>query len=286
MRNIILGVAFVLFGMSQSYAESSVWKLQKGDSVLYLGGTCHLLRPSDFPLPMEFDIAYRASDLLVFETDYAKLKDPGTQQALMLHSMYTDGSTIEKYLSPKTYRLLDQYCANNGIPLSGLKQFKPSLIAFTMMAMELAKFNVTQEGVDSFFYQSAKHDRKSVEVFETVEEQIQFITGMGEGNEEAFIKHTLNDMKTIKEQYEAMIDAWRKGEDKKLNKLMVVDLKTKYPELYQKLLVDRNENWLPMIKAYSRTPQKEFILVGVGHLVGPDGIVASLRKNGYSVEKL
>jgi uncharacterized protein YbaP (TraB family) len=41
-----------------------------------------------------------------------------------------------------------------------------------------------------------------------------------------------------------------------------------------------------MIDAYQKTLEKEFILVGAGHLVGPDGIVKALRKKGYKVEKL
>ena len=41
-----------------------------------------------------------------------------------------------------------------------------------------------------------------------------------------------------------------------------------------------------MIDAYQKTPEKEFILVGVGHLVGSEGIIAALKKKGYEVNKL
>ncbi len=41
-----------------------------------------------------------------------------------------------------------------------------------------------------------------------------------------------------------------------------------------------------MIDAYQKTPQTEFILVGVGHLVGQDGIIEALRKRGYKVTRL
>ncbi len=88
------------------------------------------------------------------------------------------------------------------------------------------------------------------------------------------------------QKYESMVDAWKTGDAKKLNDLMVAELKSKTPKLYKELIADRNENWLPMIDAYQKTLQKEFILVGVGHLVGPDGIVTALRRKGYKVEKL
>lgn len=286
MKKILLSIMLVLLICTQSLADSSVWKVQKDESIIYLGGTFHLLRQSDFPLPMEFDKAYRASDILVFETDLGELHNPSTQQKLMSKAMYTDGSTIENHLSPQTYSLLNEYCASKGIPLAAIKQFKPSIVVVTITVMELAKLGVTQEGVDLFFYQLAARDNKTVEGLETVEEQIHFVVGMGEGNEDAFVTHSIKDLESIKQKYESMVDAWKTGDAKKLNDLMVAELKSKTPKLYKELIADRNENWLPMIDAYQKTLQKEFILVGAGHLVGPDGIVKALRKKGYKVEKL
>ena len=286
MKKILLSILLVLLICTQSLAESSVWKAQKNESVIYLGGTFHLLRQSDFPLPIEFDKAYRASDILVFETDLGKLMEPSTQQKLMSKAMYTDGSTIENHLSPQTYSLLNEYCASKGIPLAAIKQFKPSIVVVTITVMELAKLGVTQEGVDLFFYQLAARDNKTVEGLETVEEQIHFVVGMGEGNEDAFVTHSIKDLESIMQKYESMVDAWKTGDAKKLNDLMVAELKSKTPKLYKELIADRNENWLPMIDAYQKTLEKEFILVGAGHLVGPDGIVKALRKKGYKVEKL
>ena len=285
MRKILLSIILVLLFCTQSLAESSVWKIQKGESVMYLGGTCHLLRQSDFPLPAEFDKAYRESDIVVFETDLGEFNNPSAQAKLMSKAMYNDGSTVDKHLSSQTYKLLSGYCEANGIPLGVLKQFKPSMIVVMMEAVELAKLNVTQEGVDTFFYKLAKRDKKIVEGLETVDEQISYLAGMGEGNEDAFVRYTIEDFKSIERQYESLVAAWKKGDTRRIYDLMVADLK-EMPKLYKELLTDRNKNWLPLIDAYQKTPQKRFILVGVGHLVGPDGILEALRQKGYKVEKL
>jgi len=53
MKKLITGF-LTLAGFFAS-AESSVWKVSKGASVLYVGATCHLLREADFSLPPEFD---------------------------------------------------------------------------------------------------------------------------------------------------------------------------------------------------------------------------------------
>lgn len=286
MKKILMSIALIFMLCTQALAESSVWKVQKGGSVLFLGGTFHLLRPSDFPLPPEFDKAYRASELLVFETDIGKSKDAAAQQKLISKAMYADGTTIDKYLSPKTYRLLADYCAANGIPLENLRHFKASMIAVTITAFELAKLGVMQEGVDTFFYQLATTDKKGTEGLETVDEQIEFILGMGEGDEDAFITLSLQDIKSIKQEYERMVAAWKKGDLKKIDALFLAETKTKMPKLYKELLSGRNEKWLPLIEAYHKTPKTEFILVGAGHLAGADGIVEALRRKGYTVEKL
>ena len=54
-------------------AESSVWRVESADSIIYLGGTCHMLRASDWPLPAAYDFAYRQSEIMVFETNLEQL---------------------------------------------------------------------------------------------------------------------------------------------------------------------------------------------------------------------
>ena len=54
-------------------AATSIWKVSSGENVLYVGGTLHVLRQSDYPLPVEFDRAYNNADRLYFETDLEQL---------------------------------------------------------------------------------------------------------------------------------------------------------------------------------------------------------------------
>jgi hypothetical protein len=279
-------MAMVVLICTWASAESSVWKVQKGKSIIYVGATFHILRETDYPLPPEFDKAYKASDIVVFETDIGKLHEPSTQLALVAQALYADGSTVEQHLSAGSYAKLSAYCTANGIPLESLKQFRPSMLMVTLTTMELMKLGVTGQGVDSFYYELAHNDRKTVEGLETVEEQINYIVSMADGNEDDFVTYSLQDMKTIKQQFEILVNAWRRGDAGKVNDVMVADLETKMPQLYKKLITDRNAKWLLLIDAYMKTPQTEFILVGAGHLVGPKGIIEALKKKGYSVDKL
>jgi uncharacterized protein len=286
MRKTALGLLLVLLFCTCAVAETSVWKAQKGKVVLYLGGTCHLLRASDFPLPPEFEKAYRASDVVVFETDLAKLQDASMQQKLMSSAMYHDGTTIADHLSPKAYQQLKAYCDANGIPLSTFGRFKPGMLMVTLSLLELMKLGVTQEGVDKYFYQLAQKEHKPVDGLETAEQQIEYVMTMADGSEEQFVSYSLEDMKTLKEKYDELSDAWRRGDAARLDRLMIAELKGRQPDLYKRLITNRNRNWLRQIDRYEKEPQTRFILVGVGHLVGENGIIESLKKKGYRIEQL
>jgi hypothetical protein len=276
----------VLFTCSLAAAESSVWKAQKGKSVLYLGGTCHILREADYPLPPEFDRAYKAADILVFETDLGKFQEPETQQKMLERARYSDGTTVAEHLSPAAYEELKAYCESNSIPLASLQGFKPSLLMVMLTMVEFMKMGVTQRGVDVFFYELAKQDKKAVEGLETVDEQIDYVASMADGIENEFVSYSLKEMNSIRQQFELLVHAWRVGDTEKLDTMMNHDLKSRLPMLHQRLMIDRNRNWLPRIDAYLKTPETEFILVGAGHLAGADGLIESLKKKGYVIKKL
>ena len=72
----------------------------------------------------------------------------------------------------------------------------------------------------------------------------------------------------------------------KLAGLSIQDFKTDYPDVYESLLVVRNNNWMPQIERLFSTPETEFVLVGALHLAGPDSVLKKLKDKGYSVTKL
>ena len=64
------------------------------------------------------------------------------------------------------------------------------------------------------------------------------------------------------------------------------DFKQDYPDIYDNLLVTRNNNWMPKLVEYLQTPETEFVLVGAMHMAGDAGLIAQLQQAGYTVAKL
>lgn len=287
MQKIITSLLLFFLLEVPVFGETSLWVAKTDSSVMYLGGSIHVLRKSDRPFPPEFDQAYNASEILVFETDVEKLNTPEAQQVIMSKAVYRDERTLDKVLSAEAYGKLKKYCLRNGLPLESMNKFKPSIIITTLTMLELEKLGFNPGwGIDTFYYRKAADNDKQIEFLETVDEQIEVITSIGEGNESAFVIWNLDDMENIQDDMYKMIEAWRDGDEAILVEQIIKEGKERFPEIYQEVFVDRNINWIPEIEAYLNTPQTEFILVGTGHLIGEDGIIAQLKKRGYKVEKL
>ena len=81
------------------------------------------------------------------------------------------------------------------------------------------------------------------------------------------------------------VAAWKVG-DGSVVEQQVAELQTKYPRLYQWLLVDRNRAWVPRINTMLDHPGSVFLLVGDSHMPGDDGIPALLAQSGLQPRRL
>jgi uncharacterized protein YbaP (TraB family) len=267
------------------FSQSTVWKVEGKGNTVYLGGTIHLLRSSDYPLPVQFDSAYAHSNILVFEADIEKLKEPAQTQAMISKMMYSDGRTLKSVLNDSVYKKVEDESIKLGLPLANLNAFKASMVSFVISISKFKQLGITDEGVDLFFMKRAKSDSLPLLFLETCDQQIELIANLGEGDENEMMLYTLRELKVAEEKMNKMLNDWRTGNSNIFNE-NVEELKLKYPDMYKTMLADRNNNWLPIIESYFNTKAVEFVLTGTLHYYGPDGIIAKLREKGYKVTQL
>ena len=96
--------------------------------------------------------------------------------------------------------------------------------------------------------------------------------------------YTLRDLEDMPELMTQMKETWRSGDRAKYRELMLEPFIRDYPQTYEALLVERNNNWMPKIEALFDTPEIELVLVGALHMIGKDGLLQQLESKGYSVE--
>ena len=267
-------------------ADSAVWQITSGLNSVYLGGTVHLLRPSDYPLPEEYEQAYQNSSQIYFETDLSAMSDLSVQTQMLQQLTYQDGRSLKGVLSNEAYAALSDYIEEAGVPLMMMEKFKPGMVVSMLQVMEFQRIGFTPEGVDAYFNTRAISDSKSIGQLETVMEQIGFLASMGEGNESEFILLSLRDLEETADLMDGMIAAWRLGNNSELADLFINEMKNEAPELYNSLLRQRNLNWIPQIDQMLKDNDTEFVLVGAAHLVGDEGLLKLLELKGYQVTQL
>lgn len=278
-------LAFI-FAVQPVFASSPVWLVESGGNRLFLAGTIHVLRASDFPLPAAFELAYKQSKTLAFETDIGKTSSPAFQQQLMQAVILEENNNLQDLLTPQTYAKLESYFQTNNLSLKQFSKFKPSMIAMTLTLLELNKLGAGSHGVDQYYFDKALRDNKKTLTLESLQQQIDFLANMGKGQEDLMIQQTLDDIDTLSLQFSSMVESWKKGDVKQLEELFVKPMQEEFDALYQQLLVQRNLNWLPQLLSYLKTPETEMVLVGSAHLLGNDGLITLLKKSGYKISQL
>lgn len=269
---------------AQAYAKSPVWKISKDGNYLFLGGTMHLLTKSDYPLPKAFEEAYNGSMILVLEADLQKMGSPEFQKVLSQNALYFGDEDITQFLKPDTVLDLKKYLDERGVDIQSISKFKPGMLSVTLTMIELQRLGLVGTGVDEFFSMRALNDSKEIQYLETVYEQLEFLSKMGEGDEDEMIEYTLNDMEQLPGIIGSIKSAWRNGDNSQLQEIALKPWADRFPEVYDLLLVERNNKWVPEIEKMLATRDVEFILFGALHLAGEQGILAQLQARGYTVE--
>jgi uncharacterized protein YbaP (TraB family) len=275
----------VLAPLQAAPPRNFIWKATGKQGALYLVGSVHLLTKDFYPLSTALDAAYKDSDLLVEEVDIGDMEDPGSQFQMLSRGMLPSEQSLDRLVSPATFAAVRKRFEDIGMPIEPIKRFKPWLAALTLMAMEWQKAGLDASlGLDKHFYDRAKADGKSVEGLETVEYQVSRFDEMSAELQDRLLAETLKGLDTEQANMTKLIASWRDGDAPAVERIVLKDLQQE-PQLYQRLLVERNKNWLPKLEAQFARRGRAFVVVGAAHLVGPDGLIAMLKGKGYTVEQ-
>jgi uncharacterized protein YbaP (TraB family) len=279
-------VLFILFTASGVWAESSVWVARSSKATVYLAGSFHMLRASDYPLPAEFFTAYQNSRKIIFEVPPGETESPEYMEKFLSLAIYNDGTTLKEHITTAAYAKAESFCKERNYPLEQYQFFKPTFLVMTLTVSEMNKIGADpQKGIDNFLKDKAMQDGKATGSLETVDQQISLLTSMDASLGSDQILESIEELKQIEVMLGELLAVWRKGDEAKMEELYIKDLKL-YPKLYQTLIVDRNNKWVRNIEGYLHDSGNTMVVVGAAHLVGADGLVNLLRKRGYKVVKL
>jgi len=263
--------------------KHSAWKVEGKDCSVFLMGSVHVLNKENYPLPAVMETAFSNATIVVFETDIGEMLEMETQMKLVSQATLPDGQTLEDVLSKDTFSDLQNYLKESGVPGLLIKPMKPGLAAMTLVLLEAQKAGYSPEhGMDLYFYNRAKKADKIIRSLESLDFQIGLICDLSKEQGEAVIKSTLKELRAGEEQLPRLLKAWQTGDETDLEKLLN-EAEMEFPELMEKFLIDRNKKWVPQIEAMAKGTNNAVVIVGAAHLVGKEGVVELLRKNGAKV---
>ncbi len=268
----------------QNQTGSSVWKISGGGNTLFLGGSIHILRDTDFPLPEEFDRAFSESAVLVLEADVEQMGNEDVVQHLLGQMFLTDGQTIQTLLEPDVYQMLAVKVEEYGLPIEAFSSFKPAMVTTMLETLQLQKLGFTQQGIDFYYMAKARDENRPVRFLESVESQIDMLTSMGEGYENDYVRYSLQELENTETYLDKMVDDWKTGESATLEESLIA-MKEEWPLLYKSMITDRHDKWIPQLEEYIESGSSIFVVVGLAHLYGQDGLLQQMEERGFTVEQ-
>jgi uncharacterized protein YbaP (TraB family) len=284
MKKTIAVCAMVLLCCVFVFGESSVWKAKKNGREIYLGGSVHILRSGDFPLPLEFDAAFEQADIVVLETDIEALSSPEIAFSIINQMMLPEDETLETILNRDVYEKLKNKCGEYGFSIGDVVYMKPAMLINILTMMEIQQLGYLEQGADIYYASRAKEAGKGSGYLESLELQIDLLMNMGSGHENEYVLYSLDDFEQTEETIDSLVREWKQGAAGTVE-AQLAEMRESFPSIYKTLIADRNNAWIPVIEQYLGDAPVEFIIAGLAHFYGPDGLLIQLKNRGYTVER-
>jgi hypothetical protein len=269
---------------AQESPSPLLWKVEQGNSTLYLFGTFHLLSKDVRWLDQRIAGAVDSAGELVLEISEEQTDTDLVVSIVREKGMYRRAGGLREALSSDTWLELARQAEAVGIPGQAIAQFRPWYAAIVLsITYAQAQGFLPEYGAETILTARAKAAGIPVLGLETAQEQLSTLADHPERVQVMMLEDTLQELENLPQILGDMTRAWVSGDEDAIAELIVGGMR-QIPELYEAVIVQRNRNWIPLLEARLDKPGIYFVAVGIGHLVGEDSVVAMLRDRSHSVQ--
>ena len=246
----------------------------------YLFGTFHLMCKDDIHLSKQLKIALAQSDTVYMEMD---MDDPSTMLGGLLFMNMKDGKTLEQLYTPAEYKKVKAFFTDSlHTPISFLQSMKPMLLEALLYPKLMPCKSVS--GVEEELMKIAKQEKKEIKGLETMEFQASVFDSIPYAEQAKELLNAIDSLSSYKTTFDTMMNVYK---SQRIDEIETLFNKSEFgmKDHQDILLNDRNKNWVKQLKVITKTTNV-FVAVGAGHLVGKEGLISLLRKEGYTVKPL
>lgn len=285
-RNIL--AALMGFGLATSPLAAlaqtqpvgpALWVVRDEDSTIYLFGTIHFLRANMNWRTDEVQRAWEASDRLVLE-----VADPEDQAAvgpLIQQFGLSPDRPLSSLLGPDDLRRFTDAAAAMGADARRMDAMRPWLAGVVLSSAKLSRAGYDAgSGVDVILRAEAQAAGKPITGLETPEDQVRMLAGFPEAGQVAFLSNTIRDFDAAPVELERLAEAWVVGDTNAVAAITLQPMRDQSEQLYQTLIVERNQRWARQIQGLLESSGTSFVAVGALHLSGQDGVPEILKSSG------
>ena len=281
---VVLIVCALVAAACRAAAEPALWVIKGSHATVYLFGTIHALAKDQSWHSAKIDAAIQQSQTLYLEVE--NFQDVAAIQPLMMQFGFDADHPLSSKLTPDQFAKLNKAAAALPGGETLLEPMKPWL-AGTMISLApiLQAGYDPESGVEFAIKPEFTAANKAVKGFETTEQQIRLFADMSDKAQLDFLVSELDDADSAIGEFKQLLAAWYAGDVEKIDSLNNAELRDKHPDLFQILVVKRNQNFTEQIRNLLAGDGVSFVAVGAGHLVGKEGVPAMLEKQGYKVTR-
>lgn len=267
-----------------------LWKVENGDTTVYLQGTVHLGEPDLFPMHEKIEQAYVESDVVVPEIDLFNVEMAEMNKLQMELGTYQDETNLEDHLPEETYQEVETFFMDRGFPMGVIDTYKPWLVSNMVSQLMVQELGFT-EGVDMYFLSKAQADDKEIIALETPRDQLGIFADLSMDYQVQMLEESLIDINTYEQDLQQLIDIYKSGNvDDLLDVLFETNAAMSVEEeAYMEALNDnRNYGMAEEITKFleSGEDQTYFVIVGSLHLILEPHVISILEEEGYEVEHI
>ncbi len=275
----------------QQAGALSLFELRGRRSKVYLFGSVHLMKKNMYPLHKEVMRRFEAADNLVVEVNTDAVPISQLQEEFSRRGSLPTGSSLSAELTPPTVAQIQQVLAARGYGIQAFQHMRPWFFEQTFVAQEMLVYGYDPSaGVDSYLMQQAKQSGKPVLELETLEQQLDLLSTASAEEQDLSLRHTFKLLgeKSVQAELNRLVVDWLRGDVDRMYRYMSEPVE-EYPQLNSfitRLLDDRNVQMAQQIRGWLKGKGSYFVVVGAGHLGGPNGLVKLLEQKGFKAKQI
>jgi uncharacterized protein YbaP (TraB family) len=271
-------------------ATPAMWTVKGVHGTVYLFGSVHVMKPGVDWETDKVKAALKGSDTLYLEVADMDPESMKAMQPMVLQMGMDAEHPLSTKISKDDVELMDKAVKALGMPGESMfEPMRPWMAYLTLSVLPAIQAGYQPDsGIDEKLLAEGKGETKPVKGFETAEQQLHYLADMPETEQVELLHQALVDLPKSTAQMDEMVADWTKGDVEKIAAMENDEMKGKYPALYQKLLVKRNENFAAALTTILKDPKTGtvFVTIGAAHLAGPDSVMKMLEKNGFTAVRV